>query len=62
MLKSSILNLYEGNKKQLYDNAVQWKEQKELQEYRKTFNPFGWNYNQNKQYQGFNVSLEMIYI
>jgi hypothetical protein len=59
MLKSSILNLYEDNNKQLYDNAVQWKEQKQIQEYKQNYYPIGWNYGDNRQYQGFNVRQKL---
>ena len=59
MLKSSILQLYDDNKTQLFNNAKQYKELKQIQEQREQYFKLGWKYDQMNQFQNpiFNVGF-----
>ena len=59
MLKSSILQLYDDNKTQLFNNAEQYKELKQIQEQREQYFKLGWKYDQMNQFQNpiFNVGF-----
>lgn len=47
MLKTNILSVYENNHEELYKNAVQLNDQKQMQEYKNNFYPYI-NSNQGK--------------